>query len=167
MWKGHGKGKTLCHCVRQHRIPLLQTGGFNTWQQNEKWIENINIDVEHKFWHSRKSTGVTSNTSFMYAKPALDCNNLITEYKPVFCKISMENQKFHNDFQWIPPLLKCVDFCDKAVLTKDIHRTVTHVRLIVGQLGILFRYFWKVLIETSRHLTGIQYVARANLNKSV
>lgn len=35
------------------------------------------------------------------------------------------------------------------VLTKDVHRTVTHVRLIVGQSGILFLYFWKVLIETS------------------
>lgn len=48
-----------------------------------------------------------------------------------------------------------------------MHRTVTHERLIVGQLGILFLYFWKVLIETSRHFTGIQYVGRAKLNKSV
>lgn len=54
-----------------------------------------------------------------------------------------------------PPQLKCLDICDKAVLTKDIHRTVTHMRLIIGQFGILFLYFWKVLIETSRHLAGL------------
>lgn len=78
----------------------------------------------------------------------------------------MESPILHNGFQKNSPTIKMWDILWHICLQRCTQDSNSW-GINWWTVGILFLYFWKVIIGTRRHFTGKQCVEKAKLNKSL